>query len=138
MDKKYFTAPEIDILIPQLERIFEHIETCRSRAETLASESITIPPGKTAKDVVQLQLVRSQVEFLMEAVQEDINHIQSLGGVTKDIEAGLVDFLGEVEGQDVWLCWKKGEHHVRYWHPLDSGFTDRRALRPSDIPPTLH
>jgi hypothetical protein len=122
--KRYFTAREIDALIPQLNQYFEHIQICASRAEELAAQALRA-------DEIQSQLLRSQVEFLMQAVQEDVQKVQELGGITKDIEAGLVDFLGDLEGQDVWLCWKMGETAVRYWHPLDAGFGQRRLLTPS-------
>src|SRR5258708_3764726 len=137
-EKHYFIASEINQLIPQLNSIFEHIEMCKLRAEALATETITTPADSHPKEVVQLQVVQSQVEFLMQAVQEDIQYIQKLGGITKDLDVGLVDFLGELDGQDVWLCWKRGETHVRYWHSLDSGFAQRRALPHPDIPPTIH
>ena len=128
MDKRYFTAPEINALIPQLEQIFEHIDTCKTRAAELAGPAFMAPEPTKACDVAQLQVIQSQVEFLMDAVEHDIQHIEKLGGFTKDIEVGLVDFLGDVEGNDVWLCWKKGEKSVRFWHPLDAGYGHRRAL----------
>ena len=34
------------------------------------------------------------LDFLMEAVEEDLDHIVNLGGVPKDLDEGLVDFLG--------------------------------------------
>jgi hypothetical protein len=129
-EKKYFTAREIDALIPRLEHIFNHIQTCKSRAEELAAQLLHVPETSKPQDEVQAQLLHSQVEFLMSAVQEDVDMVHGMGGVIKDIEIGLVDFLGDVEGQDVWLCWKSGESAVRYWHSLDSGFSQRRMLRP--------
>ncbi len=127
-EKRYFTAREIDGLIPQLEAIFDHIMTCKARAEELAAQVFRPSDPTEPADIARIQLLRSQVEFLMEAVQEDIQHIQALGGITKDVELGLIDFLGDVEGQDVWLCWRRGEDHVRFWHPLDGGYPQRRAL----------
>ena len=127
-EKHYFTAREIDALIPQLEHIFEHIQTCKARAEELAAQVFADRGASVPADVAQVQLLRSQVEFLMEAVQEDIHQIQALGGITKDVEIGLVDFLGDVDGQDVWMCWKKGEARVRFWHSFDSGYAQRRPL----------
>jgi hypothetical protein len=129
MKKHYFTPHEINALIPQLNQLFEHVQVCASRAEELAAQALRA-------DDIQAQLLRSQVEFLMQAVQEDVNKVQQLGGITKDIEMGLVDFLGDVGGQDVWLCWKMGETAVRFWHPLDGGYSQRRALSPSSK--TIH
>jgi hypothetical protein len=127
-DNRYFTAQEIDALIPRLEKIFEHVESCRSRAAELAAQTLAIQESDDAADIAQTQMKRSQVQFLLEAIQQDIDDVQRLGGITKDIEMGLVDFLGDVEDQDVWLCWKNGQRQVRFWHSLESGYRQRRAL----------
>ncbi len=136
--KRVYTPAEVDERIPQLETVFEHIYTCKSRAETLVSQAMMLTPTSQPADVVQAQLVQSQIEFLMGAIQDDINYILSLGGVTKDIDQGLVDFPGEIEGEEVWLCWKIGESHIRFWHTLDEGFASRQALSRNDKNPTLH
>jgi hypothetical protein len=136
-ERRYFTAREIDALIPQLEHIFDHIETCHTRAEELAAQALRAVNPEDSVQVASAQLLRSQVEFLMEAIQEDIRHIETLGGVTKDVELGLVDFLGDVEGQDVWICWRRGEPKVGFWHALDAGYNQRRALART-TPNTIH
>jgi hypothetical protein len=130
--KKYFTPRDIDHLIPKLEKVFEHMAVCKGRAEALAAKPAPAlaDQGRPLEELVQNQLLRSQIEFLMGAVQDDINHIMTLGGVTKDVDAGLVDFPGQIQGEDVWLCWKRGETKVRFWHAIDAGFSERQALRP--------
>jgi len=50
----------------------------------------------------------------------------------KDLLMGLVDFLGRVEGEEVWLCWKRGEKKINFWHPLYAGFTERQSLGRSE------
>jgi hypothetical protein len=130
-ENRYYTAREIDALIPQLEHIFEHIETCRARAEELAAQALRPSKSSAPSDVAQVQLLQSQIEFLIKAVEADVEQIKSLGGMTKDLDAGLVDFLGDVGGHDVWLCWRRGEKKVRFWHPLDGGYKQRRALAPT-------
>jgi hypothetical protein len=44
------------------------------------------------------------------------------------VDIGLVDFLGEREGRDVWLCWRTGEPAVAHWHEIDQGFRNRQPL----------
>ncbi len=136
--KRLFTPDEVDERIPQMETVFEHISTCKSRAETIVSQAMIQKPSTKPVDVAQAQLAQSQIEFLMGAIQDDINYILSLGGVTKDIDQGLVDFPGEMDGQEVWLCWKIGEAHVQFWHGLDEGFDHRQALSRNDKNPTYH
>jgi hypothetical protein len=137
-ENRYYTAREINAVIPQLELIFAHIETCRARAEELAAQALRPSASSAPADVAQSQMLQSQIEFLIHAVEESIEQIKSLGGITKDIDMGLVDFLGDVGGRDVWLCWKRGETQVRFWHPLDAGYSQRRALAPTRSQPRSH
>ncbi len=59
-------------------------------------------------------------------LEELVRQVQSSGAILKDINLGLVDFLGEREGRDVYLCWKFGEAAVEFWHDLESGFSGRQ------------
>jgi hypothetical protein len=34
-----------------------------------------------------------------------------------------------VSGRQVWLCWRRGEGAVEWWHELDTGFSSRQPLR---------
>lgn len=62
------------------------------------------------------------------AIRNEMGRIEQLGGVVKDLRMGLVDFLLEVEGEPVFLCWKYGEKDIRFWHPTNSGYSARRPL----------
>ncbi|HUX86133.1 MAG TPA: DUF2203 family protein [Chloroflexota bacterium] len=41
---------------------------------------------------------------------------------------GLVDFPAERDGRVVYLCWRRGEDQIHYWHELDAGFAGRQPL----------
>lgn len=128
--KKYYTARDVDHLIPQLETIFEHIDSCRARAAELTTQAMA---GAETVEAALEPMMRARVQFLLSAVEEDIQHIHRLGGFAKDIDQGLVDFPGQIEGEEVWLCWKRGENKVQYWHSLDQGFGQRQTLRRSEV-----
>lgn len=129
--KPFYRPRDVDALIPQLETIFAHIDDCRRRASALSAEAVVVE-GKPSID----SAIQSRVEFLLSAVEDDVEHIQRLGGIPKDLDQGLVDFPAQIEGQDAWLCWKRGEAKVRYWHALNQGFEERQTLRRSEPPPT--
>ena len=48
--------------------------------------------------------------------------------VLKSLEAGLLDFLCERDGRDVFLCWRYGEPTVQYYHELHIGYQGRRPI----------
>jgi hypothetical protein len=136
--KRFFTARDIDRLIPKIESVFTHIDECRAKAESVAAGA-PVPDAKASpEDVEAAHRMRNQVEFLMQAVQDNIDFIASLGGITKDVESGLVDFPAQVNGEQVWLCWKRGENKVRYFHALDEGFQERQALHRAEANVTYH
>lgn len=71
---------------------------------------------------------RAELERLGAEVKGAVEEVARLGGIVKDLEAGLVDFPGLREGEVVNLCWKYGEREIRYWHGLDEGYAARKPL----------
>ena len=66
------------------------------------------------------------VEFI--AIETIIDKIQSHGGKIKDIDQGLIDFPGIVNGREVWLCWQMGESAITHFHDFGKGFSDRKEI----------
>jgi hypothetical protein len=136
---KIFTPREVDTLLPKLESIFHHMDSCRTRVLELNKERPAGGDQQTVAEVADTARIRSQMEFLLQAVRDDVTLVEQVGGVVKDVEGGLVDFLGRVGGQEVWLCWKRGEKKIRFWHPLYAGFSERQTLkRNEDRTSTTH
>jgi hypothetical protein len=63
-----------------------------------------------------------------DGLREAIEALDELGVVVKDLDAGLVDFPSERDGEPVLLCWQLGEERVAWWHTLDGGFAGRQPL----------
>ncbi len=129
---KIFRPQEVDALIPKVEKIFSHIDACQKRTQELARSRPPQGAEATTAEIAESARIRSQMEFLLEVIQEDITLVSAWGGVVKDLAMGLVDFPGCVEGEDVWLCWKRGEQKINFWHPLYAGYTERQALQRSE------
>jgi hypothetical protein len=62
------------------------------------------------------------------AINSLIERVQELGAEVKDLEMGLCDFRSDIDGREVYLCWKLGEERVAFWHELDTGYASRRPL----------
>lgn len=75
-----------------------------------------------------------QVEFLrqrgdlMDAMTTVTLRVQAVGCEVKDFAEGLVDFLGQMGGTPVYLCWRRGEESVSHWHTLEGGFAARKPI----------
>lgn len=67
-------------------------------------------------------------EGLTQRLEEAVADLRSEGIEVKDLETGLVDFYALVGGEVVFLCWRRGEPHVGFYHTLAGGFRTRRPL----------
>jgi hypothetical protein len=64
-------------------------------------------------------------------LESSILAIQRYGVVIKDLGMGLIDFPAELQGRQVFLCWRPGEAEVGFWHEVDGGFAGRQPLDPA-------
>jgi hypothetical protein len=132
-DAREFDLEEANSLVPRLTLEFARLARLREEIAILAKdlggaeaavaflEKTRQPEANEVRSVEQLRALADDVNRTLERVHE-------LGCVVKDVELGLVDFYGTVEGKRVFLCWQFGEGAVRYFHGLDEGFSERRPL----------
>jgi len=64
----------------------------------------------------------------LQQVSANLQAIQELGILVKDLDLGLCDFPHLHDGRVVYLCWKLGEQEVRWWHETTTGYKDRCPL----------
>jgi hypothetical protein len=131
-EPRYFTVEEANEVLPAvrvfLERIQGHRVTLAQAqaehaelAQQIAGNGGDLSPHEVAE-------VQGKVEEEAAAVARCIEGIQELGGMVKDLDAGLVDFLHKREGEDVLLCWRMGEDEITHWHGLEEGFAGRKPI----------
>jgi hypothetical protein len=61
-----------------------------------------------------------------------LERIEETGCVVKDLDNGLIDFPAQLNGEEVYWCWRLGEDHIRFWHRQDEGFAGRKPIDPRD------
>jgi hypothetical protein len=119
---KLFTQEEANELIPRLEALVRKLQASAGRARARAAEA-----GPSVK-LEEFSRSDPMLRTAMREMSKIAEEIQGLGCFLKDIDLGLVDFPGEVDGETVFLCWQYGEPRLVAWHPIDSGFGSRRPL----------
>ncbi len=151
---RYYTLDAANAAVPELEGILgvladQRAELVRLRDEVLAAGSgagdgattavadranrPTAPEAsrETPLDppiVDDLRLTRLRMQGLIDQMAAGVARIDELGIALRDIPTGLVDFPALVNGRQVWLCWRRDEDAIHFWHDLDSGFGGRRPL----------
>jgi hypothetical protein len=131
--ERYFSAAEVEALIPRLTRIMEgvmaaHTDAGAARDRLQAEQQRIAMAGGGVLDQHAWRADKERVERLTVEVQRGLDQILKLGGVPKDLGLGLVDFPHLRHGEEVNLCWKFGEREIRHWHGVDEGYAGRKPL----------
>jgi hypothetical protein len=131
-EPRYFTVEEANEVLPAVRVFMERIRGHRATlaeaqavhadlAQRIAGNGGDLSPQEVAE-------VQSRVEEEAAAMARCIEGIGELGGMVKDLDAGLVDFLHKRDEEDVLLCWRMGEAQITHWHGLEEGFAGRKPL----------
>ena len=137
MSPRLFTVAEVNALIPKLTLLVREAMDLHRRAsalqEALSEERDRIrASGGAMVDQHDWKARAERLDGYRIEVNQALQQVHELGGVTKDLETGLVDFPGLVPQaagtQPVNLCWRQGEDAVRFWHGFDEGFAQRKPL----------
>ena len=81
----FFTPTEVDEVLPEIERTVSYIAEIKKTSEALSDEA--------------------EMADAMARLQQEIQKLEDLGCVLKDLSIGLVDFPAVRLGVRVWLCW---------------------------------
>ncbi len=130
---RYFTLPQAESLLPEVERFLRDALFHKSEAEKAhqeledtsdrirASGGMRVNPG-------QLLAVRARLDTSVAALKDALERIEAAGALVKDLDIGLIDFLSRFQDRDVCLCWKLGESGIGFWHSVDEGFQGRKPI----------
>ena len=123
---RLFTREEAEELLPELREVLEALRQAVSELDAPAEYDPTPLAGRRngrrpTEPGARKRAAEEEARRLIERVAE-------LGVELKDPRSGLVDFPSRREGQVVYLCWRLGEPHVDFWHPLETGFAGRQPL----------
>lgn len=125
MSTRYFSLDEARATLPRVKALMEQVQAARReilrvRPDALpAIEKAATNGGNKAAGELSAHAMR---------LEQGVKGIIALGITIKDIDAGLVDFLGLRNGREVYLCWRYGEEELGFWHELNAGFSGRRPL----------
>ena len=126
-----FSREEADALLPEIApRLVQLRDLKRKNDETRSAVNDLQDTLKTNGHGLDVDM--SRLSRALQSTGAEINglieRITSLGIEVKDLEMGLVDFRGERDGREVYLCWKLGEERVSFWHELNTGYATRQPL----------
>lgn len=131
MTSRYFTLDQANKTLPLVRRVVaDVVEEYRKwkdvvfRYELLAAGS-KADEGESPEQVT----LRHQVDESAQKINGFLDELGRIGCVFKGFEEGLVDFPHQMDGREVYLCWKLGEDQVEHWHDVESGFAGRQEIQ---------
>ncbi len=133
LQPRLFSIDEANQLLKDLREELSDLKRMQHEARTKYEEMRDIlelgyrPDGNLIM-LSDYQETKREFDQIVAQANRILKIINQRGCRVTDVEVGLVDFLSEVEGHPVYLCWQKDESQVSYYHGLDEGFAGRRPL----------
>ncbi len=127
----YFTREEAEALLPSIIPVLEQIREQRKamlEAESELGELHMQSMNNGHHLHNRIARLQRTLEQLIESLQSLASQLDNFGCVLKDPDMGLIDFLSQRNGREIYLCWRLGEDRINYWHYLDTGFAGRQPL----------
>jgi len=125
MPKRYFTIEEANAALPALRPVVAAMLTAREHI-VAAQPDLWPVLEKAASNGGSDKASAVLVDF--ENLRRCAKTIEGMGIELKDINTGLVDFLAQRDGREVYLCWRYDEPKVAFWHELEAGVAGRQPL----------
>lgn len=137
MGPKVFTVKEANAILPAVEEVLAALDAARNRIrkikgkmdllEMLWGDEVTTESNPDYKEH------RAYAQELDKAARDHeavLDRLKDLDVTLKSVETGLIDFYGVIDSRLVFLCWKRGEPEVSWYHHLEDGFAGRREIEP--------
>ena len=132
MTRRRFTIDEASGYLAWLEECFSVIERTTNSLENvlLTMEEIKSKGRSNGYSAIDTKMKKAEEDEkrLRSDLEDTIKSINDENIIIRDIKLGLVDFLSLLDGKDVFLCWKRGEHSIQFWHNTDEGFASRKHM----------
>lgn len=134
MNPKFFTVEEANALIGFLENALERIKRNKQTYLWLQEETsilkliVECGADPENEDALQLEEKLRTLKNVEREIEKGKAAINRTGCIIRDEDKGLIDFFSIQNNTVVYLCWKKGEDAVLYWHSIHDDFEARQPL----------
>jgi hypothetical protein len=119
---------ELRELLPQLKAWATRLGIVHEELQRLASFWGKELESNDNPDVALRHRLDEEWQSLSRRLEQEVLRLREQGIEVKDLEVGLADFYGRLNGEVVFFCWRQGEEDVGFWHPIEGGYRNRRPL----------
>jgi len=140
MGPRIYTPREAEALLPQLLALFDDMDRIRDRLKRVKGKIDVLEmiwgdeiQAETNPDYREYAHYLEEVDLAKKEFDATTRKVADLEAVVKSLEQGLVDFYGVIEGRLVFLCWRRGEKGIEYYHHLEEGFQGRQPIPANEL-----
>lgn len=140
MGPRIYTPREASAVIPKLTRAFDDIDAIRNRLKTIKGKVDVLEMiwgdevrAETNPDHREHAHYMEEIEKSKKEFDGATRRFADFEAVVKSVEQGLVDFYGVIESRLVFLCWRRGEKSIEYYHHLEEGFPGRQPIPEEEL-----
>jgi hypothetical protein len=138
MGPRIYTVREAEALLPTVEKVFADLDQVRARLRKLKGKMEVLEmlwgeelasadnPDHVEYEHYGAEMERAKADYDA-AVRVLTDHEIQL----KSVETGLIDFYGVIDSRLVFLCWKRGEAGLAWYHHLEDGYQGRKEILPA-------
>ena len=123
-----YTVEEARALLPMIRGTLLQLAVERRRADDAHDQlhhRLRHDGNGGADEKTRLEATTAELQT---RVRDLLDHLESLGVVVRDLDAGLVDIPTLRDGELAWLCWRLSDSELGYWHSTREGFSTRQPL----------
>jgi hypothetical protein len=127
----HFTIIKANEVLPLVIKKFENILLIKNKVMNIQTELEANPQymENFKRYICKKQELNSAISNFYRAIED----LEDLGIAIKSIDEGLLDFPSLKFNEEIWLCWKKGEAEIKFWHGKDEGFNGRKPIETLDL-----
>jgi len=130
-DTRYFTPAEAEALLPEIDRLLATAQGLLARLDQLhppRSRGVAVN-GQVLRGDERVDQPADEQQTIQAQLQAIAEQIHAQGVTLRDIRTGLIDFPALRDGQEIFLCWQRGEPlRLAWWHPFSTGIAGRQRL----------
>ena len=128
MAKKYFTVESAQKQLPKIKKSLSKLQNIKKAIDVILSVRIDTRKVEFDEFLETNTKLNKGYHKLSYELYKELENLEKIGCVLKDLEQGLVDFYCRFEGRDIFLCWKLREEKIKAWHEVDDGFAGRKPI----------
>jgi len=133
MPEQNFDLRQAEELLPEIDGRLRSALECKKQADEICREQArlierVVRMGGIRINIPDTLALKTKKEKLVARLRKEVEAIQELGCLIKDLDIGLIDFPTRINGREAYLCWRLGETNIRHWHYTDEGFANRKPL----------